>query len=111
MEPERRKKVQHEIKIAAKDLGETIKRLVKEGNARRIRVRNAKGVVVVDVPLTMGVIGTMLTPVWISALGLLAAASRGFTIELERLQEKAEKRMPGPRRRPTRGVSAQAAVH
>ena len=111
MERSRRSEIREEVKVAGKELVQTIKKLVKEGNARRIVVKNAKGTVVVEVPLTLGVIGTMVAPVWISALGALAAVSRGFTIELERLQERAERKVKSPRRRPTRGEPAQHAVH
>jgi hypothetical protein len=65
-----------EIGIAAGDLVATVKKLLAEGNARRLIIRNAGGQRLLDIPLTAGVIigGTLvlLAPV-LAALGALVA--------------------------------------
>ena len=51
---------------------ERIKKLVEEGNARRILVKNRAGVTIIEVPLTLGVVGALLLPVW-AAIAAIAA--------------------------------------
>src|SRR5207245_10433705 len=43
---------------------ERIKALVEEGNARRLLVKTRDGVTIIEVPLTLGVVGALLLPVW-----------------------------------------------
>lgn len=57
--------------------------LVKEGNARRIIVKNHEGVVLLEVPLTVGLVGAVLEPVWV-ALGAIAALAAHYRIAVER---------------------------
>ena len=62
---------------------ETVKRIVKEGNARRIVIRNEEDKVLVEFPLTAGVVGAALLPVW-AAVGAVAALVGNCSIEVER---------------------------
>ena len=57
--------------------------LIREGNVRRVVVKNATGQTVIEAPLTVGVVGAALAPVW-AAIGAIAALASRFTIELER---------------------------
>ena len=57
-----KKAIEQEIKVAADDLVDTVKKFVREGNVRRIVVRNAEGRTLVDMPLTAGVAGALLLP-------------------------------------------------
>ena len=57
--------------------------LIREGNVRRVVVKNAAGETVIEAPLTVGVVGAALAPVW-AAIGAIAALATRFTIELER---------------------------
>lgn len=57
-----------------------------EGNVRRIIVKNDKGETLIEVPLTIGVVGAILLPVW-AALGAIAALAANFTIVVERVEE------------------------
>ena len=57
--------------------------LIREGNVRRVVVKNAAGEAVIEAPLTVGVVGAALAPVW-AAIGAVAALATHFTIELER---------------------------
>jgi len=65
-----------EIEIAASDLIATVKKLVAEGNVRRLIIKNTEGHSLLEIPLTAGVVigGTLvlLAPV-LAALGALAA--------------------------------------
>ena len=61
-----------EIVIDADKVVEAVKRIVKEGNARRIVIQNEKGKTILEVPVTVGAIGAVIVPV-VAAIGALAA--------------------------------------
>jgi hypothetical protein len=61
----------------------TVKRLIHEGNIRRIVVKQNDRTVV-EFPLTVGVVGTALAPM-LAAVGALAALLTECTIEVERI--------------------------
>ena len=60
-----------------------IKELLHEGNIRRITIKNEEGRTLIEVPLTIGVIGSLLLPVW-AAIGAIAALAARLTISVER---------------------------
>ena len=60
-----------------------VKELVREGNVRRIKVKNNDGRTLLEIPLTIGVVGVALIPVWV-ALGAIAALAADYTLEIER---------------------------
>jgi hypothetical protein len=59
-----------------------IKRLVAEGNLRRVVVKQ-RGRVVAEFPVTVGVIGAVIAPL-AAAIGALAAVLTDCTIEVEK---------------------------
>ncbi len=71
------------FKVAGHQLLDAFKRLVHEGNVRRVIVKDARGVTVMEVPLTVGLVGAALIPVW-TAIGAIAALAADFTIQIER---------------------------
>jgi len=74
---------QESFKVAADQLVETFKKLVHEGNVRRVIIKQ-DGRTVVEFPLTVGVIGTVFAPM-LAAAGALAAVLTECTIEVERV--------------------------
>jgi hypothetical protein len=74
---------QEEIKVASGKVKSTIKKIIREGNVRRVIVRNAEGRTLLDMPLTAGVAGAVLLPFWAALAGIVALA-REFTIVVER---------------------------
>ena len=76
-----------QIDIAASDLVERTKELIEEGNVRRIIIRNQDDEVLLEVPLTAGVVVggavTIVAPV-LAALGALAALLTHAKIEVVR---------------------------
>jgi hypothetical protein len=70
------------FKIAADQLVDTFKKLVHEGNVRRVIIKQ-EGRTIVEFPLTVGVIGTVFAPM-LAAAGALAAVLTECTIEVER---------------------------
>ena len=70
------------FKVAADQLVETLKKLVHEGNVRRVIIKQ-DGRSVVEFALTVGVLGTVFAPI-LAAGGALAAVLSECTIEVER---------------------------
>jgi hypothetical protein len=75
-----------EFKVDGDKLISEIKRILHQGNVRRIIVKNDRGETLIEVPLTIGVVGAILLPVW-AALGAIAALAANFTIVVERVDE------------------------
>jgi VanZ family protein len=73
------------IETKGEEALEQLKRLIAEGNVRRVRIRQ-KDHVVAEFPLTIGVVGAVLAPV-VAAVGAVAALLTDCSIEVER-QEK-----------------------
>jgi hypothetical protein len=77
------------FKVAANELVDAVKKIVHEGNVRRVIVKQA-GRTVAEFPLTVGVIGTVLAPM-LAALGALAAVLTECSIEVERVADSNDK--------------------
>ncbi|HEX2571173.1 MAG TPA: DUF4342 domain-containing protein [Polyangia bacterium] len=74
------------IQVAGDQLLKTIRELVHQGNVRRIIIKNTEGHPLLEIPLTLGLVGAMLLPVW-AAVGAVAALASGFTLEIEKVDE------------------------
>lgn len=72
-----------EFKIDGEHLLEKIKELIKEGNVRKITIKDKSGKDIVTFPLTVGVVGAVIAPV-LAALGAIAALIGECTISVER---------------------------
>jgi hypothetical protein len=72
-----------EIKVTGENLLKTIRELIREGNVRRISIRNEEGHTLLEIPLAFGLVGALLAPVW-AAVGAMAAMATGFSIIVER---------------------------
>ena len=80
---EQHKERHEEFKVSGKDLLEKVKALIKEGNARRIIIKNESGESLVEIPVTIGLIGAVLAPV-LAAVGAIAALVTNCTIVVVR---------------------------
>lgn len=69
--------------VKGEDLLKKIKSLIHEGNIRRITIKDKKGQVLVQFPLTIGVVGTLIAPV-LAAVGAIAALVTECSITVER---------------------------
>jgi hypothetical protein len=72
-----------EHKVSGDNLLTRIKELVREGNIRRVIIKDDQGRALLEIPLTLGVVGVALMPVWI-AIGAMAAYAANFTIVVEK---------------------------
>jgi hypothetical protein len=69
--------------IKGDELVKRFKELVHEGNIRRIIIKDREGKSLVEFPLTIGVVGTVLVPV-LAAVGAIAALVTECSITVER---------------------------
>jgi hypothetical protein len=70
------------IRLQGSELLERLKQIIREGNARRIVIKQGKHVIA-ELPLTAGVVGTVIAPI-LAAVGALAALLKDCSIEVER---------------------------
>lgn len=75
-----------EFEVDGDKVVETVKRLVHEGNIRRITIKNEEGKSLIEIPLTFGVVGAVLLPT-LAALGALAALVTRCTIVVEKTED------------------------
>ena len=75
-----------EFAVSGDMLVAKIKELVHEGNIRRIVIKNEQGRTLINVPLTVGVVGVLVAP-QLAALGAIAALVSQGTVIVEKLEE------------------------
>lgn len=76
-------KQKEEIKVEGKNVVNKIKSLIKEGNVKRLTVKDNKGKVILSLPVTASVIGAIFLPPLI-VVGAIAALLTECTITVER---------------------------
>jgi hypothetical protein len=72
-----------EFTVSSDDLVKTVKKLLHEGNVRRILIKDENEKILLDLPVTIGLIGAVLAP-WLAALGVIGAIATKCTIVVER---------------------------
>lgn len=73
-----------EHKVSGEGLVAKIKELIRQGNVRRVIIKDENGRSLIEIPLTIGVVGAVLAPVWI-AVGAIAALAANYTLVVERV--------------------------
>ena len=83
--PTKKKKANktEEYKVSGDQIVKKVKQLIKEGNARRIMIKNEHDEIVMEIPLTIGAVGAIFAPV-LAAVGALAALMTNCTIVVEK---------------------------
>jgi hypothetical protein len=77
------KVTREEFTVSASNLVDRVRELLHEGNVTRIIVKDEKGSILLEIPATVGVIGTVIAP-WLAALGVIAALATKCKIVVER---------------------------
>jgi hypothetical protein len=72
-----------EIKVLSHELADQVKKLIHEGNVRRIIIKDDKGNTFIEIPVTVAAVGAVLAPV-VAAVGAIAAMAARFTIVVEK---------------------------
>jgi hypothetical protein len=76
-----------EFKVDGEELLKKVKHIIKEGNVRRITIKNKDGKPIVEIPLTYGIVGAVLLPP-LAAVSAIAALVTECTIAVEREVEE-----------------------
>jgi len=74
-----------EFQVSGDMLVAKIKELVREGNIRRVIIKNEEGRTLIDVPLTLGVVGVFVAP-QLAAIGAIAALITHGSIVVEKVE-------------------------
>jgi len=77
------KSTHESYKVSGDDILSKVKEIIKEGNARRIIIKNDKDEIIMEFPLTIGAIGVVLAPIF-AAVGTLTALATNCTIIVEK---------------------------
>lgn len=74
-----------EFSVNGEQLLAKVKELLREGNIRRVIIKDKSGKVLVEFPLTIGVVGAVLAPT-LAAVGAVAALVTEATIVVEKTE-------------------------
>ena len=85
-EPKDEKTRTEEFKVNGGEIINKFKEILHEGNIRRIILKNDEGKTIVEIPLTVGIIGAAFAPV-LAAVGAIAALATNLTIVVEKAQD------------------------
>ena len=75
-----------EFSVTGDQVVQFLKKILHEGNIRRIVLRDESGKTLLEIPVTIGVVGVVLLPVW-AAIGAAAALVAKMTIVIERTEQ------------------------
>jgi hypothetical protein len=73
---------EHQVK--GEGLISKIKELIHEGNITRIIIKNDEGRTLIEIPLTLGVVGIAFAPI-LAAVGAIGALAADLTIVVEKV--------------------------
>ncbi len=75
-----------EFSVTGEQVIEFLKKALREGNIRRIVLKDESGKPLLEIPVTIGVVGVILLPVW-AAIGAAAALVAKMTIVIEKTDQ------------------------
>jgi len=75
-----------EFKVNGGEIIDKIKDIIHQGNVRRIIFKTEEGKTFLEIPLTVGVVGALIVPVW-AAIGAVAALASKLTIVIEKTED------------------------
>jgi hypothetical protein len=75
-----------EFRVSGEEVLAKIKELIREGNVRRVAIKNEEDRTLIDIPLMLGVVGAVLAP-QAAAIGAIAALVTDCTIVIEKTEE------------------------
>lgn len=74
-----------EFKVEGGKVLDLIKDLIHQGNIRRIILKNEGGKTLIEIPLTLGLVGAALLPI-LAAVGALAAVVTRMVVVVEKVE-------------------------
>ena len=76
-----------EFRVNGEELLSRIKKLIHEGNIRRVIIKDKDGKTVLEIPMTFGVVGALIAP-QLAAIGAIAALLTEATVVVEKAEAK-----------------------
>jgi hypothetical protein len=70
---------EEEFRLNGDEILSKVKEIISEGNARRIIIQNEDGKTIIEIPLSLGIVGTLLAPA-LAAIGAVAALLTKCTV-------------------------------
>lgn len=83
---EQKKTAKEEFKVNGEQLLAKVKEIIKEGNVRRLIIKEKSGKTLIEIPVTVGVVGIVIAPT-LAAIGAIAALVTECTIVVERRED------------------------
>jgi hypothetical protein len=77
------KTVVEEVEVKSDELIKKVKELLHEGNVTKLIVLNEKEETLLEIPVTVSIVGALIAP-WLAALGTIAAIATKCTIKVEK---------------------------
>jgi hypothetical protein len=74
-----------EFRVDGEELLRKIKDLLKQGNIRRVIIKDKEGKTLFEIPLTFGVVGALIAP-QLAAIGAIAALLTEATVVIEKAE-------------------------
>jgi len=74
------------IRVRADELGDKVREIIHEGNARRIIIKDDHGHTFLEIPITVAAVGVVLAPI-LAAVGAIATLVSHFEVVVERARE------------------------
>jgi hypothetical protein len=78
------------FKVTGEEILSKVKEIIKDGNARKIIIKNEKDEIIMEFPLTVGAVGVFVAPL-LAAVGALAALATNCTIIVEKRNKEDNK--------------------
>lgn len=72
-----------EFRVSGSELLGKVKEVIKEGNARRIIIKNEAGETLIEIPLIIGAVAALIAPV-LAAVGAIAGIVTNCTVVVEK---------------------------
>jgi len=76
-----------EFRVQGEQIVEKLKDLLRQGNIRRVSIKDMDGNTLMDIPMTLGVIGALLLP-QLAALGAIVVLAAHYRIAIEKAPEE-----------------------
>ena len=75
-----------EVEATGESLLRKVKEVVHQGNIRRLTIRDKEGRSLIDIPMTVGVVGVLVAP-QLAAIGAIAALVTECSLVVEKVEE------------------------
>lgn len=87
--------IYEEIKAFSHDLSARVEGLIREGNVRRVIIKDEHGNTFIEIPVTVAAVGAVFAPI-VAAVGAIAAMAARFTIVVEKRPDSTASGSSGP---------------